>query len=353
MHRFDTFTDLRINRDNRNGEIILWPSFTDIMTVVLMIFMLTMVVVIIKNTTLAQSLLRSEEKGRQIEALLQRSEAAGTDLKNTLADLEEKLRQKEMQIILLSDEAKVLHQNLESKTAIITAAVSELAELKNRIVILQETAQKAEAEVGRARESEARAAAAFEKQTAELTRQYDIRIAELQLASEKKLAEQTEAKKKEIEEYNRKVLALLSQLKDKESAILSLGSQKQALELSLAKQRQDFSTLEEKYIRLIRPARSPSGKKVVTVTFQRIDGNYHIAFKNVDSEKVETLTLDQLNRQLGKLKQKWQDQLYVRIVIPENSGLTYNEAWTFTKDILSRYDYYYQDDIQEQRVDPG
>ena len=353
MHRFDTFTDLRINRDNRNGEIILWPSFTDIMTVVLMIFMLTMVVVIIKNTTLAQSLLRSEEKGRQIEALLQRSEAAGTDLKNTLADLEEKLRQKEMQIILLSDEAKVLHQNLENKTAIITAAGSELADLKNRIVILQETAQKAEAEVGRARESEARAAAAFEKQTAELTRQYDIRIAELQLASEKKLAEQTEAKKKEIEEYNRKVLALLSQLKDKESAILSLGSQKQALELSLAKQRQDFSTLEEKYIRLIRPARSPSGKKVVTVTFQRIDGNYHIAFKNVDSEKVETLTLDQLNRQLGKLKQKWQDQLYVRIVIPENSGLTYNEAWTFTKDILSRYDYYYQDDIQEQRVDPG
>ncbi|MGD9975559.1 MAG: hypothetical protein AB7S77_21090 [Desulfatirhabdiaceae bacterium] len=353
MHRFDTFTDLRTNRDNRNGEIILWPSFTDIMTVVLMIFMLTMVVVIIKNTTLAQSLLRSEEKNSEIEELLKRTEAAGANLKITLADLEEKLRQKEMQIILLSDEVKALLKDMEGKTTIITAVESELADLKNRIVILQETAQKAETEMARARESEARAAAAFEKQAAELTRQYDLRIAEIQLASEKKLAEQTEAKTKEIEEYNRKVLALLSQLKDKESVILSLGDQKQALELSLAKQRQDFSALEEKYIRLIRPARSPSGKKVVTVTFQRLEGHYHIAFKNVDSEKVETLTLDQLHRQLVILKQKWQNQLYVRIVIPENSGLTYNEAWTFTKDVLSRYDYYYRDEIQEKRVDPG
>jgi hypothetical protein len=46
---------------------------------------------------------------------------------------------------------------------------------------------------------------------------------------------------------------------------------------------------------------------------------------------------------LGKLKNKLKDKLYVKIIIPEESGLSYNEAWSFTKDILSRYDYYYQE----------
>ena len=35
------------------------------------------------------------------------------------------------------------------------------------------------------------------------------------------------------------------------------------------------------------------------------------------------------------------DQLYVGEVIPDDSGLTYNEAWDFTKTVLSDFDYYY------------
>jgi hypothetical protein len=138
-------------------------------------------------------------------------------------------------------------------------------------------------------------------------------------------------------------LSLLNRLKEKEAAILTMGGEKQSLEISLARQRQEFSSLEEKYIQLIRPARSPAGKKVVTFFYQRVDGLYRIGFKGGDTERIETLTTDQLNRQLGTLREKWQDQLYVKVVIPEDSGLTYNEAWKFTKDILSRYDYYYRD----------
>ena len=46
MHRFTGFPDLRQNRAASGGEAEFWPSFTDIMTVILMVFMLTMVVVI-------------------------------------------------------------------------------------------------------------------------------------------------------------------------------------------------------------------------------------------------------------------------------------------------------------------
>ena len=31
------------------------------------------------------------------------------------------------------------------------------------------------------------------------------------------------------------------------------------------------------------------------------------------------------------------------VVSPDDSGLSYNEAWDFTKGILSQYDYYYID----------
>ncbi|MFA5904470.1 MAG: hypothetical protein WC836_11105 [Desulfobacula sp.] len=307
MHRFDTFTDLRANAGDRQGEITLWPSFTDIMTVVLMIFMLTMVVVIIKNTTLAQALLRSEDQRRQIQSLLQNSESLQAELKNTMTDLEEKLRQKQMMAILLGDEIKLLQQDVQGKTATLAISERQTDELKKRI------------------------------------NELDARIAEIQVASENRLSALTDAKAREIEEYNRKVLSLLSQLKEKEAVILTLGGEKQTLEMSLARQRQDFSALEEKYIQLIRPARSPAGKKVVTVFYQRVSELYRIGFKSVDTERVETLTTDQLHQQLDVLRQKWQDQLYVKVIIPEDSGLTYNEAWAFTKDILSRYDYYYRE----------
>ena len=332
MHRFDTFTDLRVNSGDRQGEITLWPSFTDIMTVVLMIFMLTMVVVIIKNTTLGQALMYSEGQRRQIQDLLQTGEKDRAELKISMADLEEKLRQKQMTVLLREDEIKLLQQAVEGKTAQIEAFEGQTHELKNQISALQAGIDDARAE-----------AAELEKKATVLTRRYEARIAEMQVASESKLAVLSESKTREIEEYNRKVLSLLSRLKEKEAAILTLGGEKQSLEMSLARQRQDFSSLEEKYIQLIRPARSPAGKKVVTVVYQRVDGLYRIGFKGEGTERIETLTTDQLNRQLGALRQKWQDQLYVKVVIPEDSGLTYNEAWTFTKDILSRYDYYYRD----------
>jgi hypothetical protein len=230
---------------------------------------------------------------------------------------------------------------MADKTAMIAGMESQTVDLKSQILGLQEDLAAALTAAVRDRESAALAAAALDQKLADLTRHHEARIAQIQAASERKMAELSDANAKQIDEYNRKMFSLLNQLKEKEAVLVTLGGQKQALELSLAKQRQDFSALEEKYIRLIRPARSPAGKKVVTVHYQRENGRYRIGFKGVDTEKVEMLTLEQLHQQLGDLKQKWQEQLYVKVVIPENSGLTYNEAWTFTKDVLSRYDYYY------------
>ena len=343
MHLFESYSNLRVNARERNLETTLWPSFTDIMTVILMIFMLTMIVVIVKNSNLAQALLRSEDRAQKTESLLRQSQLSRQELKINLTKLEEKLREKEMQIILLSDETKMLQKSLESKSASVASLETEAADLKKNVLVLEEMVKAKEEEALNARQEARSAKETFDAQLAEMTKAYDAKLADLQAASEKKLAEASEENQRKIQEYNRKILSLLNQLDEKQAAIVTLSNEKQDLELSLAKQRQEYSTLEEKYIKLIRPARSPEGKKVVAVQYSRKEDEYLISFKDVDSDQFEPLSMDQLHQRLEDLKKRWGENLYVKIIIPEDSGLSYNEAWTFTKDILSRYDYYYQE----------
>jgi len=319
MHQFQGFPDLRLNTHSRESETTLWPSFTDIMTVILMVFMLTMVVVILKNAHLI-------ERVRLSESLLDRSaerlaasedEIAGLRFLNT--DLEDKLRTKEMEIILLGDEAARLEAGLETKLAIIDRLTAEQQELQENIRILRLDLADRDDEIEAARQ---------------------------------RLALAAEEHEDRIEDLNRQLAALLSQLDEKDAVLLTLSDQKSDLELALARQRQDFSSLEEQYLRLIRPARSAMGKLVATVQYSRVGGEYQIAFKDIGESEAQAVTLSELHRRLGALKEQYAEDLYVKIVIPDDSGLSYNEAWDFTKAILSGYDYYYIDgwpgDVEEE-----
>jgi chromosome segregation ATPase len=313
MHRFQNYADLRLNTRGQNADISLWPSFTDIMTVILMIFMLTMIVVIIKNANLAQQLIIRENRQKQIEEALEESRKTESELKLGITNLEEKLRDKEMEIILLGDEAKAMQRSLEAKLATISASEKEISELR-------EDVRRLATEVSH-KESEA---------------------AELEVRYEKKLSALTEETKRLIEEFNRKFAALAEHLSQKEETILTLDAEKTELELALAKQRKAYSVLEDKYQKLIGPARSPLGKKVVAVHYSKKDGEYQILFKDLDAAEFQKLDEEHLHDRLAKLKKQLENKLYVKIIIPETSGLSYNEAWDFTRDILSRYDYYYQ-----------
>jgi chromosome segregation ATPase len=155
---------------------------------------------------------------------------------------------------------------------------------------------------------------------------------------------------RQIEEFNRKFAALIDRLGEKEDLIVALITERKDLELTLAKQRKAYLVLEDKYQRLIRPARSPLGKEVVTVQYSRQDGHYRILYKEPQSDDFESVDRDELQTRLDRLKDRWQDKLYIKIVIPEQSGLSYNEAWNFTRDILSRYDYYYQEEAKKERM---
>ena len=55
------------------------------------------------------------------------------------------------------------------------------------------------------------------------------------------------------------------------------------------------------------------------------------------------LSLAEVEKRLTQLKREYGEDLYVKIIIPEDSGLSYNEAWEFMRSLLVKYDYYYQE----------
>ena len=276
MHLFRGYTDLRLNRSSHTTDTSLWPSFTDIMTVILMVFMLTMVVVIIKNADLIDQIRLSRQLQAESEERLQENLQAMVDLRVRNTDLEEGIREARMEIILLTDEARRLESSLDIKAA----AIARMEGMKD------------EAELANSR--------------------LNLQIAEL-----------------------------LSRLKKNEATLLMLSDEKSNLEMTLARQRQDFSSLEDKYLRLVRPARSSMGKQVVSVQFFRKDGQLKYLLKDIGGNRWEPMSRIKVFGRLGALKERWGEELYIKIVIPDDSGLTYNEAWGFTKVVLSEFDYYY------------
>ncbi|MFZ0724172.1 MAG: hypothetical protein WAM61_00145 [Desulfobacterales bacterium] len=312
MHNFENFIDLRQNHRRQMSDISIWPSFTDIMTVILMIFMLTMIVVIVKNADLARELVQRQSAEQQLQSRLAETRGEAEAFKVVIADLGEKLRARQMEIILLGDENKVVQSTLDAKLALISALQKDMAtiaadteEVKRRL-----------------------AAAESEKQALASGYEEQMRAISAETA-------------RQIEEFNRKFAALMERLGEKEDLIVALDADKKDLELSLARQRKAYLVLEDKYQRLVRPARSALGKEVVTVQYFRQNGQYRILFSGPASAGYAPVTRAELDTRLDRLRDRLQDKLYVKIVIPEASGLSYNEAWNFTRDILSRYDYYY------------
>ena len=310
MHQFHGFGDLRLNARQRNSEQTLWPSFTDIMTVIMMVFMLTMVIVILKNAQLLDRVRLMQQSQREAETQLEEGLAAMGELRALNIDLEDQLRAKEMEIILLSDELEASESSMDAKLVIIDRLEEEADELRANIRLIRLDLEEKEDAVDTAEERLAALVAENRNRENDLRRQ--------------------------IEE-------LLRRLEENELALVTLSDEKSDLELSLARQRREFSNLEDKYLKLIRPARSAAGKLVVTVQYFRKEGVLLYLIKDVGSEELEQLPLAQLHRRLTELKARHGEDLYVKIVIPDDSGLSYNEAWDFTKEILSRYDYYYID----------
>jgi len=288
--------------DLRNGHLSsesFWPSFTDIMMVVVIIFLLTSMLLMVKNWELLDQLRNSMAAEEQAVKLVDDTSKENATLEEQLAQAQNEVSMLRMQLMQASEKTNMLNVELENKDKQIVIVLSDNEQLKNSLSKNENQIASLSSQIS-----------AMESNLAQL----NIDIAQKQAA---------------LEEERQKII-IVTKERDSQSRQLS------SLE-------EDFGSLKVKYDKLIKPARTAKGKYVVSVNYERINGKERIRFKDSDDEDYTVVTEKQLHSKLSDLKKKYPKQLYIKIVIPKESGLTYNEAWTFMKDLLDKYDYYSQE----------
>ncbi len=306
------FVDLRRNLPGEGGSEGFWPSFTDIMTVVLMIFMLASIVLIVRNWELVSELRATMEAERVAAEMARTASEASATLEEQLAQAQHTLSELRMRL-MQADELRQMHeQQLAEDEQRITALQGEL-ELQHSALqsaerdrlLLDDALQQAEQQNAQLEEGRLRQGARIEELVASL---------EGVEASNRVQAEELGQLRQQRAEHQQQLLALQG----------------------------EFTDLKARYDRLVRPARSAQGKQVVEVRYEKRDGGELIQWRRPGGN-YQAVSAAQLHRELQGLKGRYPDQLYIKIIIPDDSGLSYNEAWSFTNELLDRYDYYYQE----------
>lgn len=177
---------------------------------------------------------------------------------------------------------------------------------------------------------------------------------DIQVSTLKQQLSSAEAEQKKLALQLAKAQSEISDLAESKQAqqqnIANLTQQRQVLTREIDAYNQqlltlkgDYETVKAKYEDLIKPARSAKGKYIVEVYYVRGAGGEVIRYKQPGDSEFIDLSLDEVEKRLTKLKQEKGEDLYVKIIIPTDSGLTYNEAWEFMRNLLAKYDYYYQE----------
>ena len=285
-----SFASLISSRDEY--EESFWPSFTDIMMVITMIFLIVTVAVVLTNTRLLDNLRHSV--------------------------LAEQVAQQEAQ--KSASEAQRAAQEAQKATQQAEFQLKANSTLEEQLDYLQQRAATLEMDLLRSRAETENARATSTTQDAELAR--------LQALSSTQ-ADTLGLRDKAIQE-------LQITLTSKETDMAGWRTKVDESEKKLLSLQGDYTELDQKYQKLLQPARSTKGKQVVEVVYSK--SGYSI--RKPGEATSRSVSRAALESELGTLKAQHSTDLYVKVIIPDNSGLSYNDAWRFTSDMLSKYDYY-------------
>jgi len=374
-------------QSSHSGDNSFWPSFTDIMMVITMIFLMATSLLVVRNWQLVAELQESVAAERLASQLIQSTSQENATLEERLANAEqsnsilrlrllkkdeelllasEALRQQEVQITSLEIEITDFKQALDQANASLAAVNVKLdqvtaqnQQMENQVASLSTQLDQQKRESNKTR-------------TLLSTAQEKIMsLEQSSLSQQKNISSLTQDKLsliQEIEAYKRQLLTV----KDEYTALLSTANAEiESLTQANQSQQQDISRLtkdqqlrnkeieaynrqllalegeyevvKSKYEELIKPARSANGKYIAEVYYIKGESGKIIRYKQPGDDGFTDLPLTEVEKRLSRLKAEKGKDLYVKIIIPEDSGLTYNEAWDFMRNLLVKYDYYYQE----------
>ena len=318
------FVDLRLNR-RRTVDDGFWPSFTDIMTVIVMIFLMGMVVVLLQNMEVTNNMKSALLEKQKATELAKSTFEEKSIVSNRLSHAEEELARLRMMIILAKDQRKTMEQQLST-------AKQELQTLSAQFTSLEQahnTVKEEKEQTDRQLENKSQLLV----QTSSQLLQTESQLNDLVQQQERLIQQQT---------------ILTSELASSREAQAASASRLEAVTLQatstdheLASIRGEYSDLQVKYNKLIKPARTSNGKHVVEVFYSKSGNNDLFKIKDSGQASSTIVSQKQLHQRLAKLKKQHDKNLYIRLIFPEDSNLSYNDAWTFSKEVLGKYDYYH------------
>ncbi|MBU0500285.1 MAG: hypothetical protein KJ558_08135 [Gammaproteobacteria bacterium] len=363
------FIDLRLNRQEGQNNESFWPSFTDIMTVVVMIFLIAMVILMVRNLDLVRQLRATMEAEREAMELARATGEEKQSLSLRLNDTENELSRLRLKTLMLEEQKAALETRVsgleqrlaalgkerDEKSALIgtlvaakalqTKEIMDLraslsgaeqrvknaesqtlglnAELASTRTLLNETQKNLENQKARDKLLETDLATARAALTGSEQQVDDLQLRQQSLATEvKTLRTQNEGQKQALEKARAEIYVTDKRLADLQGS---------------------FDDIKYKYDKLVKPARTASGKYVVEVRYFKQGGEYRIEYKEPDQTAYTGIGRQALEQRLAVLRDKDPDRLYIKIIFPDGSGLSYGEAWRFTSEIHKNYDYYYRE----------
>ncbi len=315
------------------GENSFWPSFTDIMMVITMIFLMATSILVVRNWQLVAELQESIAAEQIASQMIESTSQENATLEERLANAEQSNSILRLRLLKKDEELDLAQIAIrEQETSI---ATMELQNSELKFSLDQTQTQLVTANLG---------IDTATAQSEELSRQ--VAGLNQQLAQQQLESDQTMA----LLDTARKQIAGLSEASTRQQqSIAQLTQEKSLLNQEIESYNQqlltlkgDYETVKSKYEELIKPARSARGKYIAEVYYVKGESGNVIRYRQPGDEGFSTLGLAEVETRLTQLKREHGKNLYVKIIIPEDSGLTYNEAWEFMRQLLVKYDYYYQ-----------
>ncbi|MDX8393281.1 MAG: hypothetical protein R8K21_01685 [Mariprofundales bacterium] len=310
-----------LHREDDSGmQEGFWPSFTDIMTVIVMIFLMAMLALLLRNMDLIERLQQSLLAQQEATS---RSDVANAQLEKTdVALIIAKKKQQSLQQSLLDMQnqlATAMQQQVQT--------TSLLQQKNQHVQKLQQQIQQQQYNLQQANQKLQHLAQLQDAYTQQNTNLYAVQSHYDNLSNQYELLKSQQQQQQQA--YKLQVANIQQQL---------FGQNNREVIL-----RDAYSQLARKYSDLLRPSRSPLGKYVLQVRYHLANNGQEVFSINTDEQaNAKNVNRAQLDAYLLQAKQRYGKSLYVKVIIPDNSGLSFTEAWRFTHDLLSKYDYYNQ-----------
>jgi chromosome segregation ATPase len=330
------------------GDNSFWPSFTDVMMVITLIFLMATSILVVRNWQLVAELQESVAAEQIASQMIE-----STSLEN--ATLEERLANAEQSNSILRLRLMRKDEELSNAQSALRDQESSIAALETQNMALQSSLTQSRAELDAANLEINEATAQFN----EMARQIALlnqQLAQQQQASDEARAQLDSARLEiaELSTSSNQQQQTISQLSADKAQLsqdkAQLSADKAQLSQDITAYNQqlltlkgDYETVKSQYEELIKPARSAKGKHIAQVYYIKDDSGIVIRYRQPGDSGFSRLSLAEVEQRLDQLKREQGENLYVKIIIPEDSGLTYNEAWEFMRKLLVKYDYYYQD----------